>query len=132
MLRAKHVARLAGERGLAGEQMVQRRAHRVDVGAGIDAPARPLLGRHVVGRSQKRAGVGHRQRFAVDDVAGQPEVRDLDPIRDRLAVVGREHGRCEPIRDRDSLRLSARTIVDFGFRCRCRSCSARVTLGPTP
>ena len=80
---------LAGERRLAGQQMIERRAHRVDVGPGVDAPAGPLLRRHVVGRSQERTGVGHRQRFGVDDVAGQPEVGDLDSISERLAVLGR-------------------------------------------
>ena len=66
--------------GWPANRWYKGRAHGVDVGAGVDAPARPLLGSHVVRRSQKRTGVGHRQRLAVDDVPGEPEVGDLDAI----------------------------------------------------
>ena len=50
----------AGEGGLAGEQVVERGAQAVDVRAPVQpghlAPG--LLGRHVVGRAQHRAGGG--------------------------------------------------------------------------
>ena len=53
----------AGERRVAGEHLVQHHAQRVDVGAGGDLPlAHRLLGRHVVRRAQRHAGLGHPVR----------------------------------------------------------------------
>ena len=50
-------ARLRGERGLAGQQVVQRGSQTVDIGgrAELIQLARRLLGTHVAGRANHRA-----------------------------------------------------------------------------
>ena len=67
---------LAVERALAGEDLVEHEAERVDVAARRDLAAGELLGRHVGGR----AGAN---RFAGG--ARQPEVGDADLARCRRA-----------------------------------------------
>ena len=107
---AKHklIPGLGRERGPAGQKMKQRRAHRINIGPGIDGTPGPLLGSHVVGCSQQGAGRGQGQRFGIDDVPGQSEVRDLDPRPGRFAVQGRDHGRIERHRRRGRFAGSAR------------------------
>ena len=54
------LGRAAGERRIADEHLVGHAAERVDVGARRDLPlAHRLLGRHVVRRAERHAGLGH-------------------------------------------------------------------------
>ncbi len=75
---------LARERHVAGEQLVEDDAERVDVGLLVDALALRLLGRDVVRRAENRPGLGqpalHLER------AGDAEVGHL-----RLAVAVQKH-----------------------------------------
>ena len=73
---------LAGERDLAGQQLVEHDAERVQVGAGIDPLALGLLRREVGGGPEHGSGRGDR---LVADRAGDAEVGDL-----HRAVLG-EH-----------------------------------------
>jgi hypothetical protein len=66
--------RLAVERDVADEHLVQHHAQRVDVRLAVDVVAERLLGRHVVGRAE-HAPVG-RQALLVER-AGDSEVGDL-------------------------------------------------------
>ena len=53
---------VAGVRHLAGEQLEEDDAERVDVGLRVDPLAAGLLGRDVVARAEHRAGLGRRRR----------------------------------------------------------------------
>src|SRR5262249_44406809 len=70
-------AGVAGPGAVAGEELEQQGAERVDVGAGVDvAPAFDLLGRHVGRRAQDHpTGVDGAD---VDEGAGDAEVGDDD------------------------------------------------------
>ena len=74
-----------GERRPAGQQLVQRRAEAVDIGAAIDRAdvAARLLRRHVRGRAEQRARAG--QAAVGGRLAGEAEVGDDRPP---AAVVG--------------------------------------------
>ena len=68
----------------AGEQLVGDAADRVEVRPRTDVARHRLLGRHVGGRPDRRAGGGHvRARARLLRRLGDPEVGDLD-----AAVVG--------------------------------------------
>ena len=71
------------ERRIAGEQVVQRAAQAVDVGADVDAGGLPLLGRHV------HAGA-HRlvvePREPVVGVAGQQREAQVENLHDRRST----------------------------------------------
>ena len=66
--------RLAVERDLAGQQLVEHDPGRVQVGAAVDRVALGLLGREVLDRADDRAGLGHLRGLAR---AGDAEVGDL-------------------------------------------------------
>ena len=76
-------------RVLAGQQLEEEHAERVDVGRGGDRAAGDLLGRGVL-RRQRDAALArqHRHRFVVAEQLGDAEVEQLD-----LAVAGHEHVR---------------------------------------
>ncbi len=65
--------RLAVERRLAGQQLVEDDAERVEVGARVDLASLGLLGREVLRRADDRARLGHLARAGARD----PEVRHL-------------------------------------------------------
>ena len=65
--------RLAVERRLAGQELVEDDSERVEVGARIDLASLGLLGREVLRRPDDRARLGHLARAG----AGDPEVRHL-------------------------------------------------------
>ena len=121
VLLTKQFARLASERGLAGQKLIERCTHRIDVGPRVDSPARPLLGCHVVRRSQKRSGVGHRQRLAIDDVAGEPEVGDLDsrPRRVTVFAIHERRRECIGLRPEPRFPAAARCVCLNRFLRRC-------------
>ncbi len=75
---------LAGERDIAGQQLVEHDAERVDVGLLVDAHALRLLGRDVVGRTEHRAGL--RQTALHVERARDAEVGHLG-----LAVAVQKH-----------------------------------------
>ena len=66
---------VGGERHGSGERLKQNAAERVDIRTRVDAVAAGLLGRHVVDRADERPGA--RQAVAADDVAREPEVRQV-------------------------------------------------------
>ena len=65
---------LAGERLAVRDQLVEQHADRKNVAAPIDAAALELLRRHVVGRAQHHAGLGHRDVADARDA----EIENLD------------------------------------------------------
>ncbi len=69
--------RRAGERHVAAEQLVQEHAERVQVRVRADRAAHRLLGGHVGGRADGRAGVRQARGVAVHD-GGDPEVQHGD------------------------------------------------------
>ncbi len=76
----------------AGEQAVEDRAQRVDVGPAVDAATGGLFGRHVRRRAEHSLGVGAR----APDLAGQAEITDLQLAifqlgRPSLHAVGQVH-----------------------------------------
>ncbi len=82
---------VAVERHLAGEHLVEDDAEGVDVGAGVDALPRRLLGRHVVRRAEDHPRPGELGVRAAD--LGDAEVEDLHeavvaPATDEEDVVG--------------------------------------------
>ena len=77
-----HGGHRAGERLLAGQQLVQHDAAREQVGASVDRLAEQLLGRHVARRADHRAGLREIRRVEPRDA----EVGHLD-----LAVVLQKH-----------------------------------------
>ncbi len=95
----------ARERDVAAEQFVQEHAERVQVGVRADGSAHRLLGGHVGGRADGRAGVGQAGGVVVHD-GGDTEVEDGDravllhhhvprfevAVDDRHGVHGAEHG----------------------------------------
>ena len=93
--------RFAIERRAAGDQVIHRRAQRIDVGAEIDVDvAADLLGRDVVGRAVGFAGfalggvlVVRRARQTEvgqlrDALRGEEDVLGLDVAVDQAALVG--------------------------------------------
>ena len=74
---------------LAGQQLEQQHAERVDVGGGGDRAAGDLLGRGVL-RRQRDAALARQQRhrLVVAEQLGDAEVEQLD-----LAVAGDQHVR---------------------------------------
>ena len=110
----------AFERRPSGQHLVEDRAQGVDVGGRTDLVNSPprLLGGHVTGRAQDRAGVS--QLAALLNPFGQAEVRDLgDVVRreedvgglqvavDDIGPVGRLHRFCQC---RHQLRRLARRL----------------------
>ena len=89
--------RLAGERHLPGEQLVEDDAERVEVGACVDPLALRLLGRQVGGGAEHRGGRGHRlvAHRARDAevghlhraVVGEHDVAGLDVAVDEQVLV---------------------------------------------
>ena len=75
------------ERWPAGQQMVQRRTQRVDIGQRACFVALGLFGRHEAGRAQDLAGSG--QSAVVISVFGQTEVGDFRLARRIDQHVGR-------------------------------------------
>ena len=59
--------RFAGDGLGAGEHLEQHDAERVDIGGFGDLLAEHLLGRHVIRRSERKSGLGHRQAFGFGD-----------------------------------------------------------------
>ena len=83
------IRRVAAERPLAGQQLVEDDAEAVDVAAAID-PARlapRLLGRHVGRRAQDLALLGHRDLFRLP--LGQAEVHQVRAALRRRAGCSR-------------------------------------------
>ena len=81
--------RAAAEHRLAAEQLVHDRAERVDVAARVDRHAAGLLGRHVRGRADHRAGRGLEPDVLVVAVE---ELRDAEVEQlDELGAVGGRH-----------------------------------------
>ena len=91
---------VAGERGLAGEQLEQHATGRIDVASGIHGLTAGLLGREILGGADHRRGlgdrglaVGHRARDAevhhLDrTIAGDHHVGGLDiPVHDPVPVA---------------------------------------------
>ena len=87
---------LARKRRLSGEQLVEERAERVEVRAGIGGPAQRLLGRQVGDRADEhpldrgaRAAVGREAEVAEPrgTVVAQPYVRGLEITVDDPAPV---------------------------------------------
>jgi hypothetical protein len=74
------------ERSPPREELEERDAERVDVGAAVDALVLPerLLGRHVGGRSDDEPGHGQRGRRGL--LAGEAEVQDHGPL-----ILGSDH-----------------------------------------
>ena len=68
---------IAPERRPTGQQFVQDRAERIDIGrhAGLSDVARRLLGCHIARRADQRLGLG--QATAPADELGEPEIGDL-------------------------------------------------------
>ena len=67
--------RVGGERGPAGDHLVQHHAEGVDVAAAVDAETLGLLGREVGGRAHHEPGLG--DALAGPDRPGDAEVGDL-------------------------------------------------------
>ena len=80
--------RVAGERHLAGQHLVEHDAGRVEVGGGRHRRAARLLGREVLRGAHDRAGLGHLRGAVPRD----PEVGHLQPrlVRLHLLVGGDE------------------------------------------
>ena len=86
--RAHHVGRrVAAERPVPREQLVEHRAEREDVGAGVGVLPADLLGRHVADGAEHGSGLraarlgrrlGHRRRRLGPRELGEAEVEDLD------------------------------------------------------
>ncbi len=73
-----HVRGVAGKGLLPGQQLVHDEADREDVAAMIGGPSHRLLGRHVVRRTQHRAGPRQAARRGISDDARETEVEDLE------------------------------------------------------
>ena len=69
---------VAGEGHLAGEQLEEQAAERVDVDAGVDRAAGDLLRGDVVEGADEAAGLG--QARLGGDVAGDAEVGDVGVV----------------------------------------------------
>ena len=77
--------RRAGERPLAGQELVEDDAGGEEIRAAVDRQAQDLLGRHVARRAEHRADLRQVRRLDVGDA----EVGDLHACRRRA-------GRCSP------------------------------------
>ena len=83
--------RAAAIRRQPGEQVIQHRAERIDVGPSVELGlAAHLLGRYVVGRAERRPDLRHAAVGALG-LARQPEVRQLDRAVGRDENVVRLH-----------------------------------------
>ena len=135
--------RLAAERRLAGEHLVEDDADRVEVGALVDGGAARLLGREVLRRPDDRAGLGHLAHARARDA----EVRDLEapvrvghhvvrldvPVDDALAV--REAERREHLArrvDRVARSAAARARRRAPSGCARRGTPSRCSRCPRP
>src|SRR5262245_15282722 len=115
--------RRAGERRLAGQQVVERAAQAVDIGANIDeVRVACLLGGDVVGGADEHslfaAGADHVGRLAGDLQPGQAPVEDLDDRVGR-ALPGDAGGGLVVARRRDQEQVGRFDIaVDQAHRVR--------------
>ena len=112
--------RVAGERHLPGQHLVEHDPERVEIRARIDRRAARLLGREVLRGADDRAGLGHLRRARARDaevrhlqpaVAADDDVVRLDVAVDDPVAV-RERERAEDLarvvdRDRDRRRAVA-------------------------
>ena len=112
--------RVAVERRLAGEELVEDDAERVEIGALVDLGAARLLGREVLRRADDRARLGHLARagardpevghldaaFAVDEDVVRLDVAVDDPVPVREARARRGSG-ARTRRDVDRRRAAA-------------------------
>ncbi|MFO0634431.1 MAG: hypothetical protein U0168_16415 [Nannocystaceae bacterium] len=79
---------VAVERHHAGEELVQADGRGVDVGAGVRRIAHGLLGRHVLGRAEHRAGA--REAAALTALVGDLGDAEVEQL-DEVAAVGALH-----------------------------------------
>ena len=107
--------RVAWERQPLRTQLVQDDTDGVDIGAGVDALAVYLLGRHVVRRADERAGAGQLDllRGLKAHDLGDAEVDDLEQRRSTRFLD-----------DKDVVRLEI--AVDDADRVRCRQTGAQL------
>ncbi len=77
--------RIAHERWLAVEGLVEDARERVEVGSGVDGLPGDVLGREVVERADELTGIG--QSAGSSDLPGEPEVCEVAVL---LARVGRD------------------------------------------
>ena len=120
--------RVARERDVAGEHLVQHDAQRVEIRAGVDGGAAGLFGREVLRRADDRPGLGHLRRarardpevghlqaavradhdvvrldVAVDDPVA---VREGERAQDLARVLDRDGDRRRPVPDEQLLQRS--------------------------
>ena len=117
-------ASLAGERRLAGEQLVEHRAERVEVRARVGAAAERLLGRQVGDRADEhpldrraRAAIGGEAEVAEPRraVVAEPDVGGLEVAVDDPARVRVLERPADVDRDRDralDLELAPGAVVE--------------------
>ena len=94
-------------RRLAREQVVERRAERVDIAALVDRRAAQLLGRHEAGRAEHDAGAGLDVVVVVIDErpSGSPRVGVLVGLADHLREAPVDHDGLAELADEDVRRL---------------------------
>ena len=113
----------------AEERFVERDAEAVDVGARVDVRAEELLGRHVAGRADERAGDGERRRPArLGDAAGGTS-GDGGTIA--TALVRAERARQAEVGDADAPRRRPTSTLS-GLKSRCTSPAACAAARPAP
>ena len=90
-VREQHLgdARRGRERRLAGAELVDDEAERVEIAAPVDRLALALLGRHVRGRAEDRARARAEVRIRLVERARDAEVEHLDVVA--LAVAIEQH-----------------------------------------
>ena len=100
-----------GERHLAGEQLEEQAAERVDVDAGVDLAAGDLLGSDVIERADEAAGLG--QAGLGGDVAGDAEVGDVG-VLGALAAAEQDVGRLDVAVDQAGGVDRVEAVADLG------------------